>query len=78
MRIDFHDDENDNRVISANLFLRRDILLIEFPAMDGHRLATVRIEHHNGTLNLVYWDLEVSQKGGPGTIVPLFDVERDD
>ncbi len=74
IRIELHDDENDAAAIFANLFLRRDALLIEFPAANGQRLGTVKIEHHNGEVNLVYWDTDAIQLNGAGNVVPLFQV----
>ena len=74
IRIELHDDENDDAAISANLFLRRDALLIEFPDADGQRLGTVKIEHHNGDVNLVYWDTDAIQANRAGTVISLFQV----
>lgn len=74
IRIELHDDENDAAAIFANLFLRRDALLIEFPAANGQRLGTVKIEQHNGDVNLVYWDTDAIQANDAGTIVPIFQV----
>ncbi len=74
IRIELHDDVCDAAAISANLFLRRDALLMEFPDVNGQRLGTVKIEHHNGDVNLVYWDSYANQANGEGTIIPLFQV----
>ncbi len=75
IRVELRDDENDALVISANLFMRRDALLIEFPASDGHRLGAVKLEHHNGVVNLVYWDDSATQMRDAGNVIPLFEVE---
>ncbi len=74
IRIELHDDENDAAAISANLFLRCDALLIEFPDANGQRLGTVKIEHHNGDVNLVYWDTDGIRTNDAGTVVPIFQV----
>lgn len=74
IRIELHDDEKDATAISAHLFLRRNALLIEFPDADGQRLGTVKIEHHNGDVNLVYWDTDAIQANDAGTVIPLFQV----
>lgn len=74
IRIQLHDDENDAAAIFANLFLRRDALLIEFPDANGQCVGTVKIEHHNGDVNLVYWDADALQANGAGTVVPIFQV----
>lgn len=69
------DDENENSMVRALLFRKRDVLLIEFPDNKGRRQATVRIQHHNGCVELVYWDKDAAQRGGEGTVVSLFDTE---
>ncbi len=74
IRVELHDDQDDAAAIFANLFLRRDALLIEFPTANGQRLGTVRIEHHNGDVNLVYWDTDAIQANDAGTVIPLFQV----
>ena len=72
---ELRDDENENSIVRVLLFRRRDILLIEFPDTDGRRQATVQIQYHNGTVELVYWDKDAAQRGGEGTVVPLFDTQ---
>ncbi len=71
IRIGLHDDENDAAAISANLFLRRAALLLEFPDANGQRLGTVKIEHHSGEINLVYWNTDAIKTNDAGTVVPL-------
>jgi hypothetical protein len=72
IRIELHDDQDDAAAIFANLFLRRDTLLIEFPDANGQRLGTVKIEHHNGDVNLVYWDADAIHANDAGSVIPLF------
>lgn len=69
------DDENENSMVRALLFRKRDVLLIEFPDNEGRRQASVQIQHHNGTVELVFWDKDAAQRGGEGTVAPLFDTE---
>ncbi len=72
---ELHDDENDVSIVCALLFRRRDALLIEFPDSEGHRQASVQIQHHNGSVELVYWDKDAAQRGGEGAVLPLFDTQ---
>lgn len=74
VRIELHADENDAAAISANLYMCRDALWIEFPSAAGARLGTMKIEHHNYAVNLVYWDADAIQASDAGTVVPLFQI----
>lgn len=72
---ELRDDADDNSIVRALLFRRRDILLIEFPDNEGRRQASVQIQHHNGSIELIYWDKDAAKGGGTGTVVSLFDTE---
>lgn len=72
---EFRDDADDNFSVRALLFRRRDILLIEFPDNEGRRQASVQIQYHNSSVELIYWDKDAAKRGGEGTVVSLFDTE---